>query len=65
MPGAGGWGDPLERDPRSVLEDILDEKLSEEYCEREYGVVIDGASLSIDLKATMDLRDRIRSIRAT
>jgi len=39
--GAGGWGDPLARDPERVLKDVLDEKLTHEYARREYGVAID------------------------
>lgn len=41
LAGAGGWGDPLERDPELVLKDVLEEKLTPEYARREYGVVID------------------------
>lgn len=40
-PGGGGWGDPLERDPRLVREDVLDEYLSIEGARRDYGVVLD------------------------
>ena len=28
MPGGGGWGDPLEREPEAVARDVLDEKVS-------------------------------------
>ncbi len=31
LPGAGGYGDPLERDPAMVLDDVLDEKISPDY----------------------------------
>src|SRR5206468_4515800 len=31
QPGAGGYGDPWERDPRRVQEDVLDEKISVAY----------------------------------
>ena len=41
LAGAGGWGDPLERDPELVLKDVLEEKLTPEYARREYGVAID------------------------
>jgi N-methylhydantoinase B len=44
LAGAGGWGDPFTRDPALVLRDVLEEKISADYAEREYGVVIrDGA----------------------
>ena len=42
----GGYGNPLERDPALVLEDVLDGKVSPEVAERDYAVVIeDGAVL--------------------
>jgi len=44
LAGAGGWGDPFTRDPALVLRDVLEEKISADYADREYGVVIrDGA----------------------
>jgi N-methylhydantoinase B len=60
MPGGGGWGDPLERDPVHVLEDVLDEKLAVDYVRREYGVVIDPERLVIDKEATERLRSEMR-----
>ena len=41
MAGGGGWGDPLERDPELVRDDVFNEKLSVEYARREYGVAVD------------------------
>jgi len=60
LPGAGGWGDPLERDPMRVLEDVLDEKVSIEGARRDYGVVIDNESMSIDEEATRHLRKTMK-----
>jgi len=57
LPGGGGWGNPLERDPQAVLEDVLDAKLSVDYARREYGVVIDLTTRSVDEAATQSLRD--------
>jgi N-methylhydantoinase B len=56
--GAGGWGDPLRRDPARVLHDVLEEKLSAAYAEREYGVVIDLDRGVVDVEATADVRRR-------
>ena len=43
-PGGGGYGDPLERDPEAVLEDVRDGKVSVSKAEGAYGVVVnDGA----------------------
>jgi N-methylhydantoinase B len=35
--GAGGWGDPAERDPARLAQDVAEGKLSAEYAHREYG----------------------------
>ena len=58
QPGAGGYGDPLERDPAVVLEDVLDDKFGLDYVKREYGVVIDTATMTVDAPATRRLRKR-------
>ncbi|HZU18150.1 MAG TPA: hydantoinase B/oxoprolinase family protein [Candidatus Dormibacteraeota bacterium] len=52
----GGFGDPFDRDPQRVLEDVRSGLLSAELAERDYGVVIrDG---SVDAEATETLRTR-------
>ena len=58
MPGGGGWGDPLERDPQRVLEDAIEEKISRERAERVYGVVLRASerTIEIDAEATARLR---------
>ncbi len=38
--GGGGWGDPFEREPELVLEDVLRGLVSVESAERDYGVVV-------------------------
>jgi len=55
MPGGGGWGDPLERDPEAVRWDVLNEKVGREAARDLYGVVLaeDG---SVDDHATVALR---------
>jgi N-methylhydantoinase B len=66
--GGGGWGDPLDRDPSAVLDDVLDEYVSVERAERDYGVVLtgslEGLTLDVDLDATERLRSERRSMRA-
>ncbi len=56
--GGGGVGSPLERDPRSVLEDVLDEKVSVEAAGDRYGVVVvlDDDDLRVDEAGTDALR---------
>jgi N-methylhydantoinase B len=61
--GAGGYGDPLERDPARVLEDVLDELVSVEAARRDYGVVVVGDDLDrrVDERATRALRESRRT----
>jgi len=57
--GAGGYGNPLERDMHAVADDVEQEKLSTEYVRREYGVVVDEKTLVLDVAATEKLRAEI------
>ena len=63
--GGGGWGDPLDREPQAVLDDVLDEYVSVEGARRDYGVVLTGSledlTLAIDTDATKRLRASLRS----
>lgn len=52
MGGGAGWGSPWERDPQLVLEDVLGGYVSVEAAAEQYGVVIDGDSLTLDAQAT-------------
>lgn len=47
-PGAGGYGDPMKREPEKVLKDVIEKKVSVEAAKKDYGVVVvsDGVSLS-------------------
>jgi N-methylhydantoinase B len=51
----GGFGNPLERDPRLVADDVFDGYLTREDAERAYGVVLND-DLSVDEEATGRLR---------
>jgi N-methylhydantoinase B len=63
--GGGGWGDPLDRDPQAVLDDVLDEYVSVEAAGTDYGVVLTGSledlTLAVDHTATEELRARRRA----
>ncbi|MFI5267477.1 MAG: hydantoinase B/oxoprolinase family protein [Chloroflexota bacterium] len=55
----GGWGNPLERDPATVLNDVLEGYVSPESAHHDYGVVIrDG---QVDTESTLSLRRSIPS----
>ena len=60
LPGGGGWGDPLDRNPASVLNDVRNEYISVEGANRDYGVVIDSWTWTVDLSATRNLRESRR-----
>jgi N-methylhydantoinase B len=63
MPGGGGWGDPLERDPEAVAWDVLNEKVSSLAARDDYAVVL-SADGSVDATATASLRLSRRSLHA-
>jgi N-methylhydantoinase B len=63
--GGGGYGDPLERDPEHVLEDIVDGKISADSARDEYGVVVNGEPPRVDVAATARLRSGLRAARGS
>ena len=68
--GGGGYGDPLERDPERVRQDVIDEYVSVERAKLDYGVVIkvidaDMLDYELDLEATEKARAHIRANRVS
>ena len=63
LPGGGGWGDPLDRDPSNVLSDVRNEYISVDGANRDYGVVIDTSTWIVDVVATQNLRKSRRRSR--
>jgi len=63
LAGAGGWGDPLERDPNAVLWDVRNELLSPAKAAADYGVVLAAAACTVDLAATAERRAHLRQQR--
>jgi len=66
--GGGGLGDPLDRDPALVLEDVIDGYVSVEGARRDYGVVVEAVDpelddYRIDAAATARERQAIRRER--
>lgn len=62
-PGGGGCGDPLEREPERVAEDVRNKRVSVEAARAEYGVAIDPESLEPDADETESLRAELRRSR--
>ncbi|MCW5770128.1 MAG: hydantoinase B/oxoprolinase family protein [Rhodospirillaceae bacterium] len=54
--GGGGYGDPLRRPAETVAAEVRDGFISAEAARRDYGVVVDPASLALDEAATAALR---------
>ncbi len=65
VPNSGGYGDPLKRDPTLVLSDVFDGFTTIELAERDYGVVIDPDTMTIDEAATSDARSARASQEVT
>ena len=64
-PGGGGYGDPCEREPERVLDDVREGYVGIERAAAAYGVVIRGdpelfETLRVDARATT----RLRQVRA-
>ena len=62
--GAGGWGDPLERDAETVCRDVVRQLVSAASAESDYGVVVNNETLTIDRRRTEGLRQRMKTTRA-
>jgi N-methylhydantoinase B len=59
--GGGGYGDPIDRDPQLVLDDVLRGLVTEEAARGIYGVAVDGER--VDGAATAERRRALRSER--
>jgi N-methylhydantoinase B/oxoprolinase/acetone carboxylase alpha subunit len=54
--GGGGWGNPAERDPLAVLQDVKDGFISLHSAREDYGVVIELETWKIDWRQTQERR---------
>ncbi len=61
--GGGGSGDPLQRDPALVRQDVSRGLLTVDAAAAQYGVLLTGSNLDIDGRRTRELRDQLRSGR--
>lgn len=57
--GGGGYGSPLERDPQLVLQDVINGYVSLAAAQAEFGVVLDGQAMKVDIEATERLRRKM------
>ncbi len=60
--GGGGYGDPFERDPNLVLNDVLNEYITIEDARKYYGVVIEGEwpNYRVNLEETEKIRRELK-----
>jgi N-methylhydantoinase B len=62
--GGGGYGDPLDRDPNLVRQDVRNGYVSRECAQSIYGVVLEGPSFTVNADATDSVKAAIRGTRA-
>ncbi|MGD9768992.1 MAG: hydantoinase B/oxoprolinase family protein [Pseudolabrys sp.] len=60
--GGGGYGDPIDRDPHRVADDVTNGLVSREWARRSYGVIFDDTG-AVDQAETTRARDTIRAER--
>jgi N-methylhydantoinase B len=60
--GAGGWGDPLEREPAAVARDVRNELVSRAAARTNYGVALDDGGQPLP-EETRQLRAAMRDAR--
>jgi N-methylhydantoinase B len=58
VPGGGGFGDPLKRDPERVANDVLTGLVSVGEADRAYGVIVDPATGMVNQAATAARRGK-------
>ncbi len=63
--GGGGYGNPFDRPPEKVLEDVKEHFIGIDRAKSDYGVVIDSQTMTVDLGATEALKRKHRSSKAT
>ena len=56
--GGGGFGHPWERPVENVTDYVRNGFISPDKAEKDYGVVVDRATLSVDIERTQERRAR-------
>jgi len=55
----GGFGNPMERDPEKVLDDVRNGCIAVTQAREKYGVIVDPNSMTVDSEKTSKLRKRL------
>src|SRR5690606_41058320 len=58
-PAGGGYGDPLDRDPELVLDDVLDGFISSYHARDDYGVVLRETERSEEHTSELQSRENL------
>ena len=66
--GGGGYGDPLEREPELIIEDMMDDYVTVQEARDLYGVVVEAKDrrrllFEVDAAATATLRQEMAKAR--
>jgi N-methylhydantoinase B len=61
MAASGGYGNPFERDPAAVAEDVIEQKMTRARALEKYGVTIDPVTKKANLTATAEKRKKLRA----
>jgi len=61
--GGAGYGDPLDRDPEMVIQDLRDQRATHWAAQNVYKVAYDPETLRLDPEKTKSLRDEARAER--
>lgn len=61
LPGGAGYGNPLERNPESVLADVRAGTVSEKSAKEVYGIFLGSRGQGVDLEATENHRASVRT----
>lgn len=61
--GGGGYGDPLDREPQRVAQDVRNGLVSPAWAKKVYGVVVRAEDLAVDEAATAACRRQLREAR--
>jgi acetone carboxylase alpha subunit len=61
--GGGGYGDPLNRDPKAIMRDIEDSVISHWVARNVYKVAYDEKALEVNEEQTRRLREQERAAR--
>ena len=60
-PGGGGYGDPIDRPPELVLQDVKRGYYDRKTAKEEYGVLIEENDGGLDTKGTAQRRASLRA----